>query len=281
MSDSATPLVRDFLSEIKEWLKEPGFEARRNWTHLQVEMLGAHRFKRAAEKYPREFLVVALTADSICVAAELAQFFEFAELGAITDRVFQSNDVYAWKELAKTRPEMAELIQTKLLLLDAKADDKSKSQLTPYFFESWLRDVPNTNPVPIQYYFLDHPNDHAGELVDLTIRQPERTCLFATIALLLLKSHNEARHIAHYVKYLCKARPEAVPILQECLLHIGCAPTTSVAVCAAVPGMDLDLMENFILSKWDSFHIKRFCQAVKRERGPARDFLAVEHVMES
>ena len=53
-----------------------------------------------------------------------------------------------------------------------------------------------------------------------------------------------------------------------------------IAVCAAIPGIDLELMEQQVVS-WNRIGQIKFCQVIKREFGPVRDMLNVEHVMES
>jgi hypothetical protein len=115
----------------------------------------------------------------------------------------------------------------------------------------------------------------------MTIHQPERTSLFATVATLVL-SHFRANGFwcYHSLKKLCETRPEAIPVVQACLLDLELPATVFTAVCAAVPGMDLELLEQRVVS-WDKQLQIHFCKTIVRDYGPVRDMLNVEHVMES
>jgi hypothetical protein len=262
---------------------EEGFVNRVVWIKLEVSLFGGHpRFRKLLPKWKDELLIASLQEHPV-YCAEMAALFEGDDLALIVERVRSSGDVFAVKALAKSRPELAQEIQNELV---RQAEERKyehlpapplSERLDAGFFEMFLRDVPNTNPVPVQHWIATHAGD-VGRLVDMTVRLPHRMSLFATITLLLLKARDPVgRHMAR----LCEGRPEAVPILERCLLEVGCMPTIFVQVCADVPGIDLDKMEEFILANWDRFNQRQFCQAVKRERGPMRDLLAVEHVMES
>jgi hypothetical protein len=282
----------DSLPErLKQRFSEPLFKSLVQWIEIEISLFGGHRrFGKVALKYQDELLAAALLSETIH-CAEMAAFFKGEGLVNIAERVLGSKDPLAMKALARVRPEMAQDIQN--ILVTRSRADKARGENDPpwdargvldaSFFESFLREVPDTNPVPVQHWYVDSPNDNGEGLICMTMRLPNRTSLFATVALLLTKSRNNvSRHLAR----LCLARPEAVEIVQKCLLELECAKghiqtTTFVAVCVDVPGIDLDLIEEFILANWDKSGQRLFCSCVKRDRGPARDMLAVEHVMES
>lgn len=255
------------------------FEARVQWMQLQISLFGSeHIGKRLPKRYSDEFLVTVIMSHSRD-AAEAAQFYEFEDLAILTRKVLQSDDIYSWKALAVARPEMADSIQSSLIEKWNKQIVGDHDQgLNTHFFEDFLKLTQNTNPVPVQALFVARGGG-LGDLVDMTIRLPKRTSLFATVALILSKSAIGAER---FMEQLCKARPEAIPVVQECILHeVYHGYDTCASVCQKVHGLDLDAIEQFILAKWDKWGQQEFCNRVKRERGPCRDILTIAHVMES
>lgn len=265
---------------LKNRLLEPDFRDRVKILGFLISLYGGTRnFAKVVAKSPDELLAAVLQ-ESVRDGAQLARFFQSEDRALIVNRVLQSNDLCAWKELACSCPELADQIQSKILTF-WEQERKSSSRLsTPYascsFLEDFLRDTINTNPVPIQYCFaIEHELDR---LVEMTARLPNRICLFATVAMIMLTGKtNSGRHLAQ----LCIKRPEALTIIHECLMELNPPTETFISVSAKVPGMDLDLLEEYILNHWPKSHQQMFCDTIQRDRGPARDMLAIEHVMES
>lgn len=173
---------------------------------------------------------------------------------------------------------MAESIQEKLISHFTKAyrDNRFDANKPPVsYLEDFLRGTKDTNPLPVQACFVTISS--ATGLVDATIRLPHRVSLFGTIALLLLTGPTDTRCLAR----LCDSRADAFPVLEQCLLQIGAGHGTITGVCAELLGRDMSAIEEMALAHWNKTDQRRFCTLVKRERGPLRDVLAVEYVMES
>jgi hypothetical protein len=123
------------------------------WIGLEIMMLGGdnRRFAKIAQKYPDELLEAAMQEEAVNVAP-LARFYEGDDLTALCSRVIESDQLYAWRILARTRPEMAEMLQDAIVArwwnLSVPCTLGGPS---PYFLAEWLREVKNTNPVPIQH----------------------------------------------------------------------------------------------------------------------------------
>jgi hypothetical protein len=226
-------------------------------------------------KAPDELLEAGLRGD-LQHCAELARLYEGDDLFAISEKVLTAPAIQSWRNLAIAKPEFAQLVQDKLVSIWNEGDAKrSPYGLNADFLGDFLERVQNTNPLPVLQCIADQDG---SLLVDLAIRLPKRIAPFTAVSLILLRVKDPIGELA--ARY-CKARPEVVSVFETSLLNIGCMPTRFVQVCAAgIPGIDLDKVEEWCLANWDPFHCKHFCDAVKRERGPLRDFLMVERIME-
>jgi hypothetical protein len=266
---------QDLPERLKNRLRDDGYQNRVSWIGMMVSLLGGghRRIVHAAKKYPDETLEAVLQDDARSCAAA-ARCYEGEDLAVLVHRVFHGGDFFSWVELAKARPEMAETIQEKLIFA-FEATRPNTSVRTIMHLEDLLREIDNTNPVPVLNCFLGGFEDR---LVEITAQLPNRINLFTTIGMLLLKGKDPiGRHLAR----LCERCPGALSMLETSLLSIGCTPGRFIAVCAAVPGLDLDKMEEYVMThNWGPTLQRSFCGEVKRDRGPLRDVLMVEKIME-
>jgi len=270
---------------LKQRLLEPAFADQVKILGLVISFhAGTGNFAKVVAKYPDELLTAVLQ-ETVRDGALLAKFFESEARALVIDRVLRSNDLFAWKDLARSCPELEDLIQQKILDFWEKEHKSLPALSTPYaglgFLEDFLRDTKSTNPVPIQWCFV--VKNDMTRLVDATIYLPHRTSLFATIAMIMVQGlhANYEPGAGRLLAKLCGKRPEALPIVQECLLELNPLTEVFISVSTHVPGIDLDLLEEHILTRWPKSHQQMFCDKVKRDSGPARNMLAVEYVMES
>jgi hypothetical protein len=99
-----------------------------------------------------------------------------------------------------------------------------------------------------------------------------------TIALLLLTGKN---HVISSLEHLCQVRPEAIEVTQKVLLGGDIGMNTFISVCRNIPGIDLDQLEDHVVSNWTRIEQYRFQSEVSRETGPLRDFLIAARIMEA
>ncbi len=267
----------DLPERLRNIPKDPSHQNAVNWAGMVISLYGGQgrQIDHLFRKVPDALLEAGLRGD-LQHCAELARLYEGDDLNVIVGKVLAAPAIYSWRNLAVARPELAQLVQDKLVDIWGKGDAvRSPYGLNAHFLGEFLERTRDTNPLQLLHCLAGSDD---SLLVDLTIRLPKRISLFTAVSLILLRSKDPIGELA---ARLCKARPEAVPVFETSLLNIGCMPTRFVQVCAAgIPGMDFDKIEEWCLANWDPFHRKHFCDAVKRERGPLRDFLMVERIME-
>ena len=232
------------------------------------------------------------TSTDIYDAVEACSHSDGIELDFLVQKVLSSANPDAWLELAVSCPFLAERVQEQILrsfnhyhanrqTIGRQTIHPIGIEITVDYLASFLRKVKNTNPVPIQACFIrTFHRKNVEKLIDITISLYPRISLFATVAL-LHKCRVEG-NISTYYALLCRSFPgEAPPMIEECLWNDPLDQGYILQVCRDIPGLDLDRIEELICSNWSILAIRRFCDTVTRDRGPARDLLQVHHVMES
>ena len=245
--------------------------------------------------------MTSLLEQEVQAIVERAPFSEGDDLDTIKARVLESSNIDSWIRLAVLRPELAETVQNHIVEQFHKYEsnkdhfnrfgDEIGIEIPIRYLLSFLWNVTNTNPVPVQVCFTEYLNAFSSrqpleDLVDITIALPHRVSLFTTI--LLLERCDCQFDTMRYMLLLVNNLMGVPQIIQECLInsanngwlmHIDAHYV--MQVCKCVKGIDINKIEEHILQKWCLLDIKRFCEVVIRERGPARDFLDICHIMES
>ena len=275
---------REHLPErLRNTPRDEAYETRVKWAGMIIGLHGGKSYAIEAlfRKDPDALLEAGLQED-LGHCAQLAYLYSGEDHESIVRRVLDSPEIHAWKNLAVACPELAMSIQDELVFLWEQGDAIYKLRgLDARFLISFLEEVKDTSPLSILNCLAPK---HIGLVIDLVIRFPNRVLLFTVVDLLL---HKTEEPIGMHAKRLCAARPDAASILEMNLLNMHGAfrannPERICQVCSEkIPGMDLDKIEEWCISNFSASNQRLFCSVVKRDRGPLRDLLTVEYVMET
>ena len=278
MYSSVVTDLDDLPERLRNVQRDDRHQARVNWLKMIVSLHGGRgRAIESAFRKAPDLLLEAVFQEDLRSTAEIAYLYEGDDLAAIVKKVLDAPAIFSWLNLAKARPELGQMIQDKVVELWKKGQAvRDPRGLDVHYLARFLEEVRDTNPLPVLQQIVEVD---AGRVVDLAIRMPDRISTFTALSLIMLRAPD--RQIGEHVARFCNSRPGSASVLEQCIFTLNCISTRVIQICSCeIPGLDLDKIEEWCIVNWNRTLRQHFCDAIKRERGPLRDFLMVERIME-